>query len=48
VTKWMHEQGLLVTGGSSDRIRVWDLNREQIVSPPPYPPTPLALMGKRE
>lgn len=39
VTKWMQDKGLLVTGGSSDRIRVWDMRKEQIVSHAPLPPS---------
>jgi len=31
VTKWVHGAGLLLTGGSSDRLRAWDLQREQMV-----------------
>ena len=31
VTKWAHGAGLLLTGGSSDRLRAWDLRREQCV-----------------
>jgi len=31
VTKWVHGAGLLLTGGSSDRLRAWDLEREQMV-----------------
>jgi len=31
VTKLIPESGLLVTGGSTDRIRVWDLRKEQMV-----------------
>ena len=31
VTKWVHGAGLLLTGGSSDQLRAWDLQREQMV-----------------
>lgn len=31
VSKWVGEKGLLVTGGSSDRVRVWDMAHEHIV-----------------
>lgn len=31
VTKWVRGAGLLLTGGSSDRLRAWDLRREQMV-----------------